>query len=78
MTVKDTFETAGMRTTCGFEDWDHVDLRLHHNPGAAAFESARGLLEYGDLGVGDAAQFRGRGEPSGVGVPDHPQRRGRV
>jgi amidase len=24
MTVKDTYETAGMRTTCGVEAWDHV------------------------------------------------------
>jgi amidase len=27
MTVKDTFETAGMRTTCGFEAWDRVPDR---------------------------------------------------
>jgi amidase len=24
MTIKDTYETAGMRTTCGVEAWDHV------------------------------------------------------
>jgi amidase len=24
MTIKDTYETAGMRTTCGLEAWDHV------------------------------------------------------
>jgi amidase len=24
MTIKDTYETAGMRTTCGVETWDHV------------------------------------------------------
>jgi amidase len=24
MTIKDTYETAGMRTTCGVEEWDHV------------------------------------------------------
>jgi amidase len=24
MTVKDTYQTAGMRTTCGLEAWDHV------------------------------------------------------
>lgn len=27
MTIKDTYETAGMRTTCGFEAWDHVPDR---------------------------------------------------
>ena len=27
MTIKDTFETAGMRTTCGFEPWDRVPDR---------------------------------------------------
>src|SRR5262245_23302520 len=24
MTIKDSYETAGMRTTCGLADWDHV------------------------------------------------------
>ena len=24
MTIKDTYETAGMRTTCGVAAWDHV------------------------------------------------------
>src|SRR6478672_13637554 len=24
MTIKDTYETAWMRTTCGLEAWDHV------------------------------------------------------
>jgi amidase len=27
MTIKDTYETAGMRTTCGLEAWDHVPER---------------------------------------------------
>jgi len=27
MTIKDTYETAGMRTTCGVEAWDHVSDR---------------------------------------------------
>ena len=27
MTIKDTYETAGMRTTCGLEAWDHVPVR---------------------------------------------------
>jgi amidase len=27
MTIKDTFETAGMRTTCGFKPWDRVPDR---------------------------------------------------
>jgi amidase len=27
MTIKDTFETAGMRTTCGFKAWDRVPDR---------------------------------------------------
>jgi amidase len=27
MTIKDTYQTAGMRTTCGLEDWDHVPHR---------------------------------------------------
>ena len=24
MTIKDTYQTAGMRTTCGLEEWDHL------------------------------------------------------
>jgi Asp-tRNA(Asn)/Glu-tRNA(Gln) amidotransferase A subunit family amidase len=24
MTIKDTYQTAGMRTMCGLEAWDHV------------------------------------------------------
>ena len=27
MTIKDTYETAGIRTTCGLEAWDHVPER---------------------------------------------------
>src|SRR6185312_1292237 len=27
MTIKDTYETAGLRTTCGLEAWDHVPER---------------------------------------------------
>src|SRR5690348_10318923 len=27
MTIKDTYETAGMRTTCGLPEWDHVSDR---------------------------------------------------
>jgi amidase len=27
MTIKDTYETAGMRTTCGLQAWDHVPAR---------------------------------------------------
>jgi amidase len=27
MTIKDSYETAGMRTTCGLEAWDHVPER---------------------------------------------------
>ena len=27
MTIKDTYETAGMRTTCGLQSWDHVPQR---------------------------------------------------
>jgi amidase len=43
MTIKDTFDTAGMRTTCGFEAWDHVPqrdaetVRRLRNAGAVIF-----------------------------------------
>ena len=36
MTIKDTYETAGMRTTCGVAAWDHVPERRRRSRATAA------------------------------------------
>ena len=54
MTIKDTFETAGMRTTCGVEDWDHVSecdaeaVRRLRSAGAVIFGKTNAPSYAGD------------------------------
>jgi amidase len=54
MTVKDTYETAGMRTTCGVEAWDHVSehdaeaVRRLRDAGAVIFGKTNTPVLAGD------------------------------